>query len=225
MRGREAPCLLLLVGLLIWSGGAVGCATTRSVLDVRPPTAVNPAHGPAVKLVRVTDRRSFQLKPPEPSIPSLKNGEIDDPAITSRAIARKRNTYGKAMGDILLPEGRTVEQLAEEALSRGLRENGFRVLHESEPGYAQAAPLEADIYQFWAWFRTRFLEGHLEFDTRIRLTGAMEPFAEGQEFKGYVRLSIQFTTDRAWLNTINKGLENLNDDMASRLGGEAASGP
>ena len=69
MRGRGAPCLLLLGGLLIWSGGAVGCATTRSVLDVRPATAVNPAHGPAVKLVRVTDRRSFQLKPPEPSIP------------------------------------------------------------------------------------------------------------------------------------------------------------
>ena len=56
------------------------------------------------------------------------------------------------MGDILLPEGQTVEQLARTALTRGLRGAGFRVLLRGQEGYEQAIPLEADIRRFWAWF-------------------------------------------------------------------------
>ena len=111
----------------------------------------NPIQGREVKIVRVTDRRTFQLKPSDPSTPSLKDGQIDNPAITSRAIARKRSGYGKAMGDILLPEGHTVEQLVGTALTRGLRGAGYRVLLQGQEGYEQAVPLEADIRRFWTW--------------------------------------------------------------------------
>jgi len=194
-----------------------GCATSRGVMDVKPKSVANPASGPAVTIARVTDRREFQLKPPDPSIPSLKNGEINDSAITSRAIARKRNGYGKALGDILLPEGRTVEQLVEEALVRGLRESGFRVLERGDADYATAVPLEADIDQFWAWLSPGFWAGHLEFKSRIRLIGGISPLQDGQEFEGYVRLATQAATTGAWQNTINKGLENLNENMVSKL--------
>jgi hypothetical protein len=136
----------LVVGLFVWAG----CATSRGILEVPLTAVVNPAQGREVKFVQVTDRRSFQLKPPDPSIPSLKDGAIDNPAITLRAIARKRSGYGMAMGDILLPEGQTVEQLTETALTRGLRGAGFRVLLEGQEGYEQAIPLEADIHRFWA---------------------------------------------------------------------------
>jgi hypothetical protein len=204
-------------GLLVWGGLSAGCATSRGTLDVRTPVVANPAQGPAVRIVRVTDGRRFELRPRDPSIPSLKDGQIDDPAITSRAIARKRNTYGKAMGDILLPAGRTVEELTEEALRRGLRESGFRVLREGDSGYDDAAALEADIHQFWAWISPGFWAAHLEFNSRIRVTGPIKPFDDGKDFKGYVRLGTQAATGRAWLNTIDKGLENLNDDMKSQL--------
>ncbi len=203
--------------LLTWMLTLAGCATSRGIMDIQPKSVANPASGPIVKIARVTDQREFQLKPPDPSIPSLKYGEIDNSAITSRAIARKRNSYGKAMGDILLPEDRTVEQIAEEAIIRGLRESGFQVLEEGDVRYEEAVPLEADIYQFWAWLSPGFWAAHLEFDLRIRLTGAISPFEEGQEFKGYVRLSTQAATTRAWRNTIAKGLENLNENMTSRL--------
>jgi len=200
-----------------------GCATSRGIMDVEPKFVANPASGPAVKIAQVIDRRKFQLKPPDPSIPSLKDGEIDNPAITSRAIARKRGGYGKAMGDILLPEGRSVEQLVEEVVVRGLRESGFQVLETGDTGHEVAVPLEVEIDQFWAWFSPGFWAAHLEFDSRIRLSGAISPFQDGQEFKGYVRLGTQAATTRAWHNTVTKGLENLNENMISRLRGSGAT--
>ena len=167
------------------------CATTRGTLDVPLRVSSNPQEGQAVKLVRVTDQRPFELKPRDASIPSLKGGEIDDPAITSRAIARKRNTFGKAIGDILLPEGRTVEELATSALVRGLRESGLRVLEAGAEGYDGATSLEADIDQFWMWFTPGFWAAHIEFEARITITGSIEPFTQGEEFRGYIRLSTQ----------------------------------
>jgi hypothetical protein len=160
----------------------------------------------------------FERAPGKASTPSLKDGQIRNRAITNRAIARKRNSFGKAMGDILLPEGRTVEQLAKEALTSGLRLSGYRVLAEGDSGYDGAAPLEADVQQVWAWFTPGFAAAHLQFDSHIRLTGPLAPFREGMEFKGYVRLATQAATGRAWLNTINKGLANLSKDMKSQLG-------
>jgi hypothetical protein len=173
--------------------------------------------------VRVSDRRTFQINPSNPSTPSLKDGAIDNPAITSRAIARKRAGGGLALGDILLPEGETVEKLVATALTRALRRGGFRVLLQGQEGYEQAIPLEADIRQFWAWYSPGFFAAHLEFDARIQITGPVEPFVRGEEYRGYVRLAIQAATTRAWLNAVNKGLENLDDEIRTRLGASALS--
>jgi len=80
------------MSLVAWIlSGATGCATSRGVVEIQIPEANDPLSESAYKIVSVEDRRNFELKPQQPSIPSLKNGEIDDPAITSRAIARKRN--------------------------------------------------------------------------------------------------------------------------------------
>ena len=162
------------------------------------------------------------MKPLNPSIPSLKDGQIDNPAITSRAIARKRSGYGKAMGDILLPEGDTVEQLVGTALTRGLRGAGYRVLLQGQEGYEQAAPLEADIRRFWTWISPGLWAFHLEFEAQVQVTGPVEPFVRREEYRGYVRLATQAATTHAWLNTVNKGLESLDNDIQTRLRGRAA---
>jgi hypothetical protein len=205
-------CLALLVGMAL-----AGCATTRGILDVPVPESANPATGVAVRIESVSDDRKFELHPKQPSIPSLKDGHIEDRALTSRAIARKRNGYGKAMGDILLPEGRTVAGVTEAAVARGLRAAGVRVLAEGRPGYEEAAPLAVDVQQFWAWFTPGFLAGHLEFEARIIVTGPVAPFEEGQSFRGYVRLATQAATGSAWRNTIEKGLADLEEQIRTRV--------
>ncbi|MCP3927681.1 MAG: flagellar biosynthesis protein, partial [Bacteroidetes bacterium] len=86
-----------------------GCATNRGILDVKVDIPQNPSEGKTIAIVRVTDIRQFEVAPLSPSVPSLRGDDIENHAITVRAIARKRNGYGKAIGDIVLPEGRTVE--------------------------------------------------------------------------------------------------------------------
>jgi len=208
--------LMGLVGSLL----SVGCATSRGVVAAPKVESVNPESGPAVKLVRVTDARKFEVAPPQPSTPSLKNGEINDAAITSRAIARKRNTYGKALGDILLQEGDTVAELTSDALKKGLRGGGLRVLEEGDAGYAEATPLEAEIEKLWMWFSPGFWAIHLEFDSLVHVKGAIAPFDDGESFKGYMRVGAQASTEKQWMKTLQQGLDDLQANVARALRGE-----
>jgi hypothetical protein len=49
----------------------------------------------------VTDQRTFEARPRDASIPSLKEeADLTNRAITVRAIARKRGGFGMALGDI-----------------------------------------------------------------------------------------------------------------------------
>jgi len=204
---------------------ASGCATNRGVLDVRPAIAPNPPDGVAVKLTEVVDRRVFELRPRNPSTPSLKDGQIENRSLTSRAIARKRNSYGRALGDILLPEGRTVEQVGREVVTRGLRDSGYRVLAEEEPGFPDAVPLRVDIEKFWSWFTPGFWVVHLEFDASIRVTGPLEPFTNGVEFRGYARRGAWASTGGIWLDTMQRGMTALDQDMQGKLREAAAARP
>ena len=163
-----------------------GCATSRGVIDVNEEVASNPVAGVDVKIVRVDDKRRFEIDPRQANIPSLKNDEIHDKAITSRAIARKRNSYGKAMGDILLPEGETVMDLVKDSLTNGLRENGFRVLGEGDVGYENAAPIEVDIEKFWGWFSPGFWKIGINFEILLQIWGPIDPFVDGESFDSEV---------------------------------------
>lgn len=197
---------------------ATGCATNRGILDVRVPAVPNPSASKVVKIVSVTDNRVFELKPKTASVPSLKDKAINDKSITSRAIARKRNAYGKALGDIVLPEGRTVCDLVKESLTQSLREKGYSVVEPTAPGADKAIPVQAEIQQFWSWFTPGFWALSLEFEAIVNLK-ADQILVHGQEQKvrGYVQLHSQAATTRAWVNTIQKGLEDLNGKTKAEL--------
>lgn len=204
----------------------LGCATSRGTLDVRIPLPSNPEAGIAVQEPVVVDARRFEASPRQPSIPSLKNAsEIDDVAITSRAIARKRNSYGMAMGDILLPEGSTVMELAGDAIVRGFRDAGYRVLSPDDPGFADAFPVEARIDQFWAWVTPGFWAMAIEFETRMQLTFATGDFAEGREVRGYIRLKSAAVSSEKWRTTIDRGLQDFSAALAKEVAGLEPAAP
>ncbi|HBA83341.1 MAG TPA: flagellar biosynthesis protein [Verrucomicrobia bacterium] len=187
----------------------VGCATNRGIIDVRVVQPQNPANSQAVKIVTVRDLRVFELKPASASIPSLKNGEINDASITHRAIARKRNGYGKAMGDILLPEGQTVEGLTRDALARAFKEKGYTVLDAQDAGYDQAEAVEADIEQFWAWVTPGFWAASLEFEALVKVKNPTIFLTPEEAVRGSVLLHTQAAGTSAWMNILNKGLEDF----------------
>lgn len=209
---------ILLLGILV-----TGCAVGRGVLDVRVPEAANPDTTALVKITEVTDRRVFELDPPMPSTPSLKDGEINDRAVTSRAVARKRGGYGNAMGDIVLPEGRTVAQLTREVLAKALRQAGYRVVAEGEPGYAGARPLGASIWQFWAWVTPGAFLVAVEHQALLELEGDWPLADRTREVRCYARVTSALgATTSLWEEAFQASLADLVANLEAALKRPAA---
>ena len=195
-----------------------GCATTRGTLDLQVELPPNPSSEIAFQEPVITDARRFQPSPPDPSIPSLRNeDEIGDMSITSRAIARKRNSYGMAMGDILLPEGRTVGALASDAIVRAFRSAGYMVVSPSDPDFARALPVSARIDQFWAWVTPGFWAMAIEFEARIHVVSKLGQFADGEDVRGYIRLKSAAVSSEKWKATIDRGLEDFSASLANAI--------
>jgi hypothetical protein len=189
---------------------ASGCATNRGVQDITIAVPANPTSSKVVKIVKVTDLRKFEAAPRDPSVPSLRGKQVNNPAITCRAYARKRNGYGAALGDIVLPEGRTVEQVTRECLQKALREKGYSV-PDGETADANAIPVEAEIQQFWAWMEVGFWSLSLQFEAIIKLKSpSLLQGGPEQTVKGTVLLHTQAASGSAWKKTVTKGLEDLN---------------
>jgi len=189
-----------------------GCATVRSTVDVPTAVAKPATTAPAkayVTIAKVTDNRIFEANPRIPSTPSLEKAEeINDPAIRSRAIARKRNSYGMAMADILLPEGRTVESIVREAATQALQEKGYGVVDAKSPEAAKALPVELTIKQFWAWFTPGFFTISLEYQGIVEIESAVLP-ADKEVVRGYARVNSMAATDEEWKNVVTQGVSDL----------------
>jgi len=195
---------------------ASGCATNRGVLDVEELESSNPASGDAVSFVRIVDVRDFQIDPSQPSTPSLKNDEIDDDAITLRAIARKRNGYGKALGDILLPEGKTVIDVVENRLALAFRNSGYRVVAD-DSAEDRVIPIEVRIEKFWGWMNPGFWSIGLSFESAIVVIAPVVGFEEGLRFESEVERRFQTAMGSNWQTVIDASLEALSRDMLQEL--------
>ena len=205
--------LLLSIVVLVLSG----CATSRSTVDIKVSPGTNPANGKEVKIVQITDGRKFEVAPKTQSIPSLNEEEIKDSKITSRAIGRKRNTYGKAMGDFMLPEQRTVQDLVREAMTKALREKGYSVVEQSSASYQNGLPLEADIGTLWAYITPGFWSLTLEFETIVRIKGNVFPTSNEEQIRGYAQMSVQTGAESNWIETIQNGIDDFIKNLKEKL--------
>jgi len=205
----------ILASLLLF--GLVGCMANRGVLDVQVSLPPNPASDRAVTIL-VTDSRKFIATPKQVTTPSLLfESEIYNKELTSRAIARKHVRYNTAIGDIVLPEGRTVEMVVREALVKSFRESGYRVIDDATASKDAGIPIEADIEQFWSWNSYGFWSIPIEFEAKVHIKGDLPPFKTGETVRGYVKINTQAPDTRAWLKTINKGIEAFICEVKNRL--------
>jgi hypothetical protein len=214
MRNVSIKGLLLRLIVVLVLGG---CATSRSIVDIKVSPGSNPANGKEVKIVQITDGRKFEVAPKTQSIPSLNEEEIKDSKITSRAIGRKRNTYGKAMGDFMLPEQRTVQDLVREAMTKALREKGYSVVEQSSANYQNGLPLEADIGQLWTYITPGFWSLTLEFETIVKIKGNVFPTSNEEQIRGYAQMSVQTGAESNWIETIQNGIDDFIKKLKEKL--------
>lgn len=201
-----------------------GCATSRSVVQVGTAPAYqvsNPDQGTAIRLV-TTDERKFELAPATPDIPSLKDGEINNPAITARAIGRKRNTYGRALGDVLLPEGQNVAQIVGEAIANGFRGAGYRVVTEGDPDFATATPVNAKIVQFWLWIDPGFWAITVENRTELTISSVLPGFEKDFTALLTQKAPMGAVFESDWQKEATRSLNDVTQDLTNRLPKPAA---
>jgi len=130
-----------------------GCVTGQRTIDLAgPPTAPAAATVAAVKgkvcITAVTDHRTFQNKPSDPSIPSI-DGNVAKltPDKQDKMIGRQRGTWGNAAGDIALPAGDSVTQRVRALVTQGLRARGYEVTDDAGAPTTVAVTVD----EFWSW--------------------------------------------------------------------------
>lgn len=184
-----------------------GCATSRSEIKLNSPvtaTSVAPADGKIVSIRSIVDARVFEEAPRDPSTPSLGFGgaKAATDEVRARAIGRKRNTYGKALGDILLDEGQTIDSVVRENLTVALQHAGYRVQEQGAAG--SALPIEVRVTKFWAWLQPGFwaLTMHAMISTEITVGTIGAPIV----IDVHAQEKRQMGTDSAWMEIIDQAL-------------------
>lgn len=198
-----------------------GCAMSRSEVDLAGgstplPVTAQPAQGTAVKIVSVDDQRVFKVDPKTPHEPSLKDDDIANKDVTSRAIGRKRNGWGEALGDVLLPKGDSVSARVGAALADGFRQAGYRVLTSGDAGYDQAVPVTAIIKQYWSWEEIG-LALKLNCRAEIKLDSALPALTPSQTILSQAEQDEALIVDSDWRKINNQGLQALSKEVAETL--------
>lgn len=194
------------------------CATNRSDIIVAAPVGEQPKSSSYAKITEVRDLRQFSVNPKDPSQPSLGSAEeIQDPKITGRALARKRNGFGMALGDVTLPQTMTVAGLVRDSAKKALQDRGYVVVEESSPDYARALPLSIDIQQFWTWIHIGFSELTFTFNSTLNLTGPGLLVSDPAVATSQALHTSAFGTESNWTLAIQKGINETTEQIKARI--------
>lgn len=172
-----------------------GCAIKRGEVTIKQEakeTKVNNNSQLSVFIKEVKDNRRFEFNPRDPNIPSLSPDEINTKEVQARAIARKRNSYGKGLGDILLKEGQTVSSLMKENIEIAFLESGYQVIKDEKNITTDTKIVNVDINKFWTWMTPGFWAITLstEISTNLKINTTKED--EINVFtKGYYQTGLE----------------------------------
>lgn len=190
-----------------------GCATNRGIVGLKLPETItqSQANGKQIFIKSVIDKREFQENPKTQDIPSLGFGGAANSSeeIKKRAIARKRNSYGKALGDILLEEGQTVETVITDSLKRSFSEIGYQVIENENKIKHDTIIINATIQKFWAYMTPGFWAITLTSDISTKII-INEPSKDGMKTKEITVKSegkYQVASGGNWMEIIHKSLQ------------------
>ena len=197
-----------------------GCATNRSAITLKssiaaPAKATVPTGQTAVIRI-VKDDRVFEEKPKDASIPSLGFGGAANSSaeLKASAVGRKRNGFGKALGDVTLENGKTVDGVIRERLTLALQQAGYEVKQDDQ-AVNPTLVLDVNIKQFWAWIQPGFwaITVHTKIETDLNVAGLSTPI----NINTHVQESRQIVPDSAWISILSKGLDDYQTKVSVEL--------
>jgi hypothetical protein len=189
-----------------------GCATSRSDITVDSPvvTASRTSSSKRFYIRSVKDARIFEQSPRDPSTPSLGFGGASHASkeLKYRAVGRKRNGYGKALGDVLLEKGQTVADVVKQHLIAGLKEKGYQVTVEKAS--KNAIPVDVVIKKFWTWLDIKFIYNPMICDTEIMLTF---DDSKPKVITGQTSYFFYWGTDGSWKKIVTESLSKFQQQV------------
>ena len=190
-----------------------GCATGRTVIDLpKPPeTTASVTNGPAIRIRSVSDDRVFEDAPKQADIPSLgEPASTATAAVRAHAVARKRNGYGLAQGDVILSERADLRDVVRSSVATALRQAGYR-LDDHDPSV-----LDVDVHvrQFWLWLQPGAMVGVIRsrIVTEISIQGGSAVTVSSETSQ-----PGQIFSEAAWTNAVQVALEAYRKQAAIDL--------
>jgi Uncharacterized lipoprotein len=220
------PSALALIVLIV--GLQSGCVTGQRSIALEIPThgSAAPSHG-KVYIASVTDDRTFENKPSEPSTPSI-DGDILKltPQQKDRMIGRQRNGFGHAMGDIALPAGESVTERTRLLVEQGLARKGYQVSSDAnEPN-----SVSVSVKEFWAWSTPGFVALTFEAKLSCEITVKNASGSHKLTVKGYGLNHGQVAKNANWIEAYDPAFEDFLSNFATQwdslvpAGGPPANG-
>lgn len=209
--------ILGVLGVAVILATLSGCATSRTTVAPIVETTANPEKGEPVKFVTVEDLRVFQVDPKTPDIPSLRDGEIANKDLTVRAIGRKRNGFGMALGDVLLPEGETVTKAVEASATNAFRNSGYRVVNAGDPAFDAAVPVTIKVREFWNWINIGFWALTVSNRVEAEVQAPVPGIEKGVVIRSEVSDSMTAVFESDWPKMTAKGLADFQTKLQAEL--------
>ena len=153
-------------------GLLTGCAAGRGKINITDnlaqATTVTLENGKVVVIENVVDSRVFEASPKDPSHPSIDpdNNNLDE--IQGTLIARKRDGWGRAFGDIVTHDGITVQKYFRGLVTNALANSGYIVVNKSDD--PNAIHMQVDVKQFWGWLSPGFWTVAVSTRTELEIT-------------------------------------------------------
>jgi Uncharacterized lipoprotein len=214
-----SPIRIVTIALVFGACFLNGCATSRGVVSLATPTSdkLTTSKGIEIYIHSVVDKRIFEAAPKSPNIPSLDPAEPQNDTIKLRAIARKRNTFGKGLGDILLNEGQTVESVIHDSLRQAFIESGYTVIENNANRSASSHVVEVQINKFWSWMNPGFWA--ITLSTEIATDITVKKANDGDNKTIYVKASDSFQTgvDGNYLSVMNSALKDYISEVKTKF--------
>lgn len=207
--------IAILFGLAFLSG----CATSRGEVELTIPTSTGAelSDGKEIYINSVVDKRLFEVKPKEPYIPSLDPDEPQSDSIKLRAIARKRNSYGKGLGDILLKEGQTVESIIYDSLKQAFIQNGYSIIENKKQITKDTYVVDSQINKFWSWMNPGFWALTLSTEISTDINIKKESETKNEEINVKVFDKFQTGSGSNWVSVMQVALRAYIKEVKSKL--------
>ncbi|MED5618819.1 hypothetical protein [Ideonella sp. BN130291] len=210
--------LIPLLGLISASLLLGACASGRTVIHVphRVAAAPYPSTARAVLLRSVEDARQFEDAPAEPSTPSLGAEPSSAASATTkaRAVARKRNGYGLAQGDVLLDADDNVAAVTRAALVSAFTKAGYRVDSAGDAAPSVPTTVDVRIKKFWLWLQPGVMVGTIRSTIVVEVTmGSNPPIT----LQADTAQPGQIFSEEAWTQAVATAVNAFVDEAAKKL--------